>query len=153
LGRRARGNGSIFVIRPAVAGAHEQLRPLDPAHGAAKMPAVDAEGDEFILTDAPEPCRGFGGDAGPGKRRRIHEVNFHGLPDAERLELPHAAPFRLRRPYDRRDEEADNRNAGEGPDCGRTSNAYSSEKPASADVVGSTGLAIHGDFSARVHVI
>src|SRR5579883_859457 len=64
--RRAGGDRTVPVVDAAVAGAHEQLRSLDPPDGAPQMSAVDGEGHEFVMRFATEPCGGLAGDAGPG---------------------------------------------------------------------------------------
>src|SRR4051812_36958308 len=83
FGGRPGGDRPVLVIRPAMARAHEQPGALHPADRASQVAAVDAEGDEFGVGDATEPGRGLGGDAGPGERRGVREVDLHGLADGE----------------------------------------------------------------------
>src|SRR5436190_16306191 len=128
-----------------MARAHEKLRSLNPANGASQVPAVDAEGDEFILADAPEPGCGFGSDPGPGKRRWVSEVNLDGLPDAEGIDFSNAAPQRSRGSHDRSDEKADNGYSHQSCYRGRASNAYARKESAPADFGRFAGRAIDGD--------
>src|SRR5258706_10188142 len=65
FGRRAGGDGAVFVVDTAVAGAHEELCALDPRDRATDVTAVDAEGEHLIGGHAAQPSGGYSGDGGP----------------------------------------------------------------------------------------
>src|SRR5215471_2905632 len=62
--RRAGRPRSVFVVHAAVTGTHEEPRLREPAHGTAKVRAVDREHLELVALKAPDPAGKVIGVAG-----------------------------------------------------------------------------------------
>src|SRR5438093_1135074 len=90
--RRACGDAAVFVIRAAVAWAHEKLGIGHPPHRAAEVRAIRGERDELLLAFTAEPRGRFRRNAGPRQRRWIFEVDDHGFADVEVTDFAYREP-------------------------------------------------------------
>src|SRR5882724_3723973 len=77
---------AVLIIRPAMAGAHEQPRGYEPADGAAEMRAVDRQHLKLLALESSDPAGDLRGGPIPGDVERVFVCGQPRLPLAEAFE-------------------------------------------------------------------